>query len=387
MAWPISTALATALAARDRKPLWRAEVTLDGAPVPSAPSLRVESGTVNISTGGSGGGSLGPDAVPATSSRSCSLTLVDDGGNLVPKNSSDALAPFGNEISLYASLDIGGAVEWVPVGVFGIQSAVSAWAGGAVTVAVSGKDRATRVAGDDLTDYLQIDAGTLLTDAITTLVSDALPAGQLYNFTPLTTTISAQTYAPGDDRWDAAVALATNAGCLLEFDPAGVLTLRAIPDVSTAAPAFRFAPGDNSVMVTVQNSYDRTDAANVILVTAQGTGIDTPLTALARDTNPDSPTYVDGSFGKVVKSISTSVPTTQDDTQTFADSQLKLYAGVTQQAEMTCLSLFHLGVWDVIQARASKVALDGRYAIDQISLGLGIGDKMSITTRGVVTNA
>lgn len=386
MAWPISTALAAALAARDRAPLIRADVTLDGAPVPDAPSLRVQSGTVTISTGTSNS-MLGQDVLPATFSRTCTLTLVDDGGDLVPAGSSAALAPFGNEISLYASLNLGGTVEWVPVGVFGIQSAVSAWAGGAVTVAVAGSDRSTRVAGDDLTDYLTSDAGTLLTDAITTLVSDALPAGQLYNFTPLATTIAAQTYAPGDDRWDAAVALATNAGCLLYFDAAGVLTLRAIPDVSTAAPAWMFAPGANSVLVTVQNSLDRSNAANVILVTAQGTGIDTPLVSIARDTNPASPTYVDGTFGKVVKSISTSTLTVQGDVDTYAAAQLKLYAGVTQQAQMTCLPLWHLEAWDVIQAQASKVALSGRYVIDQISLGLGIGDKMSITTRGVVTSA
>lgn len=373
--WPISTALAAALSSRSRQPLWRADVTLDGDPVPGAAGLRVDAnsgGTLTVSTG--------------DPRRSVSLTLVDDSGDLVPAGASDALAPYGNEISLYASLNLGGAVEWIPVGVFGIQSAVSAWAGGAVTVAVTGRDRSQRVAQDLLTDYLSIAAGTGIGAAIHTLIDDALPASQQFSFAALSTVIAAQTYQPGDDRWAQATALAQDAGCLLYFDPAGVCTLIPVPDASTAPVAWQFAPGETSVAVSAQNSLDRTEAANVIIVTAQGTGVDVPLISIARDTNPNSPTYVNGKFGAAVKSLSTSTLTTQADVDTYAAAQLRLYAGVTQQAQLTALPLWHLDAWDVIQADVSKVALSGRYVIDQLSIPIGPGT-MSITTRGVVVNA
>lgn len=370
MAWPISPEFAAALNARDRSPIYRADVLNNGIPVLSG--MRVQAG--------------GNVAVNSSQSprRTVTLTVIDDGGDLVPGDPGAALAPYGNELAVYYGLTLPTGAEWVPVGLFRIDVATAATAGGVVTVALTGSDRSARVADDDLTDYLTLSSGTLVSDAILDLITTALPANQAYSFDPtITATITGQTYQPGDDRWAQATTLAANAGALLFFDAAGVCTLSNVPDPTLVTPAYTFAPGASSVAVSAQNSLDRTAAANTIVVTAQGTGVATPVTAIAQDTDPTSPTYVGGPFGRVVKTISTSIVGTLAAAQVYADSQLLLYSGATQQAQLTCVPLPHLDAYDVIATGIPAVKLTGRYAIDQISLPLGPGT-MSITTRGIV---
>lgn len=368
MAWPTDSAFAAALISRDQFPVYKADVTRAGVSVLSG--VPVNTGSVTVST--------------ASPRRTCSLTVVDDAGDLVPADSNDPLAPYGNEIALARGLVTAGGFVLVPVGVFRIDKAVSSTAGGAVTIAISGSDRSARVSDDKLVDYLSIDAGTNIGTAIKSLISPSLADDQLYNFAPVTATTTAQTYAPGDDRWEKATALAEAAGCLLGFDAVGVATLRPVPDASTASPAWRFTVGPDSILTSVSNSLDRTAAANRIIVIAQGTGVDTPLTGFAQDDDPDSPTYIDGPFGHAVPPpISTSLLNTQDDVDAYAAAQLRFYAGATQQVQLSCVALPQLDAWDVIEVAVGDVALDGRYVVDQISLPLGPGT-MSITTRGKV---
>lgn len=375
MAVPISTALQAALRSRDQRLAFRCDILQDGVPILTG--LRVTSGSLAVSS------SQSPR-------RSVILTAVDDGGDLVPGDPSDFLAPYGNEIAVYQGLSIpstSGPLTWtddlVPMGVFRIDHATSAYAGDGVTVAINGPDRSGRVADADFEDYTQIAAATDVGAAIRSIVSPALPASQLYAFTPVSAVIAAQTYAPGDDRWEKASTLAGDVGCVLAFDPNGVLTLQPIIDPGSTKPVWSFADGEASVLTGVTSDLDRTQAANVIVVIAQSTGNAAALIATAEDDDPTSPTWVGGPFGRVVKTFSTSALTTQADVQAYADAQLLLYKGATQQISLTGITLPHLDALDVINVEEAQVKVSSKYVIDQLSIPLGVGT-MSITTRGVL---
>lgn len=404
------------LSARGQFRVSRADVLRDGVVVLSG--LRVTAGSVNVSS-------------TSATRRTCNVTLLDNGGDLVPGNATDPLSVYGNEIALYRGLRLdttagavvpgtltisdvvpdvvtlnvgeatGSGVSTValtttqrdvlaPVGVFGIDTSASATSGGAVTVAITGSDRSARVARDTLTDYLAIpdaDEATAgittvnVADAIHRLIDPSLPPNQLFSFVPTDSVVGGLTYAPQQDRWDAATKLAESIGMILSFDPSGICTLEPVPDSFTTPTVYAFAPGSRSVATQATKMLDRTQAANYVIVTAQGSNIDTPAQAVAIDDDPNSPTYYLGTFGTVVKNISTSLVTDADSAQVYANAQLLLLAGATQQVSLTSIVLPHLDAFDVISASIPALKLSDRFVIDQLTIPLGAGT-MSITTRG-----
>lgn len=370
MAWPISAAMAAAQTARNRQRIFRADVLQNGTVIYSG--LRVSTGTVTVN------GSSDPR-------RSASITCIDDAGDLVPGEAADLLAPYGNELAIYRGLIVDGAPEQIPLGVMRIQKSDAKWAGGVVSVQLSASDRSQRVIDDLFTDYFTVADGTNLATAIMQLVSPALPANQVYNFAPCSTTITSQTYAPGDNRWsgNGATSLAAAGGFRLYFDQTAALVLTPVTDPALVAPAAVLAPGQASVLTTAEQTLDRSNAKNIVVVTLQGSAIDTPLVAVAMDEDPSSPTYVGGNFGNAVLSISSSTLTTIDDGQTYATSQLLLQKGATQQAQLSSIVLEQLDANDVIELAVPKVKLNNRYVLDQLSIPID-GPVMTMTTRGIV---
>lgn len=367
-AWPISLDLATALVQRQRLRATRVDVLRDGQPVITG--LRATDGSVTVSS------------ATGSARRTCSLTAVDDDGDLVIDDPTDPLAPYGNELALYRGVtSLPG--ELVPLGVFRIDSAEASWSGGGVQIAVNGTDRSAVVAADKFTDYDSIYNGAPALYALNQLVQPALPASQVYDFANVNTMVTAQTYAPGDDRWAAAQELAAEIGCLLYFDQAGTLKLEQIVDPATRNPDWTFTVGQASLMTAVSNNYDRTAAANVIVAIAQGSNVDSPLLAVAQDDDPNSPTWVGGRFGSNVLALTSNTLNTAYDLQVYADSQLLLYKGATRQVQLSAVPVPHLDAYSIIAVQADRVGLADRFVVDQMTVPLGSG-VMSITTRGVV---
>lgn len=327
----------------------------------------------------------GSVAVSSTNAarRTCSLNLLSVGGDLVPTSASSALAPYGNEVRVSTGVMLGSTPILVPCGVFRIDQCNPSWAGGNVPVGITGTDRSAVIANDKYTDYTSV-AAQNAGSAILAIVS---PAFQSWwpppNFVAVSQNLSAQTFAPGDDRWAAAQNLATQVGCLLYFDPYGVLTLTPIVNPQTAQIAWTFAPGLLSVLTQAAQTLDRTNAANIIVAQAQGSSVTTPLQAIAQDLNPASPTYVLGNFSAAVSVVQSETLTLLADLQTYASSQLLLSQGATQTATLSSFCLPQLDAYDVIAASVAQVGLAAKYVIDQLSVPLGPG-QMSLTTRSIL---
>lgn len=229
--------------------------------------------------------------------RTLSLTVTDVG-------LWDALPPMGVELHAYRGItDPAGQHEVVPLGVFDLDQmsrAVVAPAG----IEITAPDRWARVARARFETPRVSDYQTNAVNQIATLVREAVPCAVAITATsPL---------MPGALVWDrdraaAITDLATAARCEVFFDHAGSLRIIDLP-VASPVPVWTVDTGPAGVMLSATASRDRARVYNVVVVSTtstDGTGVYPPQ--IAADTDPLSPTYVGGPFGRVPYFIQSAV--------------------------------------------------------------------------------
>ncbi len=102
----------------------------------------------------------------------------------------------------------------------------------------------------------------------------------------------------------------------------GSFVQRYVPWTVPGSPVVSFSDGLNGVMVA-SPSRDREDVWNSITVTAERADGTPPVFAVAEDTNPLSPTYVNGPFGRRHRLVYLQTPQTQGSAQTAANAYLR----------------------------------------------------------------
>lgn len=333
------------------------------------------------------GGSVTVDARRGVR-RNLSITLIDTDGTLTPKSPNDALAPFaGNEIYIWRGITYGdGTTEEVPLGVFRIVSVDVSRGPEGITLDVSGEDRAWTISRRTLTSVLTISSGTLITDALTTILTDRYPLLATPTFTP--TTFTTPQLTPGadgqTDPWDYCRQLANAAGHELYFAADGTLTTSPIPNLASSPSVATFAEGADGVTLDLSRSLSIDGIVNTLTVSAEGTQVgDLTWSSTAQDTDPLSPTNVTSAYGIVKELISTPFPlgspTDTGQTDYMASSLLQTYIG--QPFDMTVIPNPTLDVRDVIRVQSPRLGIDTVAMIDAITIPLDPTGTSSITAR------
>ena len=112
-------------------------------------------------------------------------------------------------------------------------------------------------------------------------------------------------------------------------------------------------PGRQGVMVDAGEDLDRTGIYNGVLVEGQAAADTPPVSALAVDDDPDSPTLWDGPFGKVALiAQSSSVPDAAA-ALAAAESLLRLRLKLTRSLKLTAAPNPALEAGDVDRRRSS----------------------------------
>jgi hypothetical protein len=123
-----------------------------------------------------------------------------------------------------------------------------------------------------------------------------------------------------------------------------ILTGAGIRGYFAADGAFEFSPqiyeskpsvwtlstGDTGTLISVQEATNREKIYNIVVAIGESNSNDEekpPVSAVARDTNPDSPTYWQGPFGKVPYFYSSQFITTEVQAQTVANALLPTVRG------------------------------------------------------------
>jgi hypothetical protein len=176
--------------------------------------------------------------------------------------------------------------------------------GGGLSIEISGVDLSRSVSRNSWEDVYFVDSGTNYADAIHDIIEDRLPNTQ-YNFASTTHTTPKLIFGMSmdSDPWQDAQDLATAIGMELFFDAQGVCTLRDVPDPGTGQPVWTFSDSANPTIASATRSLTDQTVFNYIVAYGESVDNAVPVSAVAFDDNPNSPTYYLGAYGKVPTSF------------------------------------------------------------------------------------
>jgi hypothetical protein len=254
--------------------------------------------------------------------------------------------PFGSYCRVRRGLRYASSSELVVLGHLRVESV--AWSTTEGVARLELADRMAQVADEPLlSPYAP--AGLYPSDAAVALVTAVFGGTITYSVTiptsaqPLLTDV---VYT--NDRAAAVEDLAQAIGGQAYFDELGNFRLDPLPDPSTQTPVFTIDAGASGVMVSAEESLDRTALANGVLVQGQQDANAPPISALVVDSNPASPTLWGGPFGKVARVETSSAVQTSAQAIATATAILNNQLGLERQLTIAMVPNPALVAGDVV---------------------------------------
>lgn len=298
-----------------------------------------------------------------------------------PRSPRDLLAPYGSSCQLEYGIALrSGAVEWVPV-MFGLLDEAQRQRPltGSAEVTVKLVDRAARVADDRLDAPTQTRPGALVTAEIRRLIRESLgPAVAVTDRTGSRRVAAVMEIARL--RWaDGIERLADAIGAEVYFNPQGAAVIRPQPTLEDPV-VWQIATGAAGTITAARDRLSREGVYNKVIASGQRTDGTPPVHAAVWDTDPDSPTFYGGPFGRKPRFYSSPLLTTEAQCASAAAALLARTKGVAARVEFDTLVNPALEPGDVIDC----VADDGtvtRHILDTVTVPLEPGETQALRTR------
>lgn len=360
--WPVSAQFLSALRT-SHQAVVRVDAYAPGAATLLASDLPVAEGSVTA------------DASSQVR-RTLSLTVSDPA--LMPIGENDALSPYGSELYVLRGIEYPtGDTEWCPLGVFRVEDVQRGLAD--QPVQVTAVDRAKAVADRQFEAPRQPTGSGTRASWITTLVREVWPGVPV---TDTTGNTDALPYPPPvweQDRWAAIEELATSIGAEVFFGQRGGLMIRPEPTI-TDTVAWWVDAGASGVLVDGERVISRENTYNVVVATGETTGQFLPARAVVADTDPASPTRVDGPFGRVPTFYTSPLLRTSAQATKAATALLGRVRALNRQLELSAVPNPALEPGDVIEVRLDDGTRE-RHLIDKVDCPLTPAAAMSLSTR------
>lgn len=308
-------------------------------------------------------GYIGMDDVAVR--RELHATLVDVDGTLTPSRASDLLTPKGTEVRVYRGLCVDDEYEWVPMGVFGIvEPEVRSHSEGTV-IELKGFDRVDRLRALRFEDPWVIADGTLFHQAMSDIITSRMTVALRVTVTTFTT--PAVTYDRLTSPWDALMDLAEACGYTVYFDPLGTCVIEPLAPNITGVT---YTTGAQSLLMTTSRKFLPTDGVYSGVI-ARGEHPDkTPIKVSKWDTDPASPTYSLGPFGRRPYGIFNGNITTTPQAQALVDQVFPLVTKMKQECEITTRGTPGHEIGDVITVIDPRSRTNGNYQLISATIPL-----------------
>jgi hypothetical protein len=348
----------------------RAELWADGA---AAAALDVVGGSVSI------------DQRRATR-RTVTCDLIDPTGQLVPRTATDLLVPTGTQLRLWRGIQLpDGTTEEAPLGVFRVTEPQFDTSGDGLRISLTGSDESDTVRAARLTTGWTITAGQPVGAQIRALLNDRHPTLPVRDDTNPNMLIGATTVlAAGadSDPWQAACDTATQHGCELFIDPTGTAVIRALP--TSLIPVIAYARGTEAVITRLSRKLSTATTYSGVVVAsetsdAEGGGL--PIAVEIWDTNPSSPTYYLGAFGRRPYFITSKMITTTAQATATAQAHLARVTGILDAVEWDQLVNPALDAGDIVSLYDEELFLDAVLTIEALTIPLTSSGSMAAVTR------
>ncbi|MGH3095559.1 MAG: DUF5047 domain-containing protein [Streptosporangiales bacterium] len=310
----------------------------------------------------------------------CTLDLTTSAADWSPRPRESMLQPYGNEVFVERGVE---GVDLVPLGYYRIYD-VDAPVDG--TLRVAGQDRMSALVEAKLTATVQFKATATVAGVFDRLVHEVLPAVEVAFDYQVGADELGRSMVAGDpedpdsdnDRYQFLADLATSRGKVMYFDEAGRLRVTAAPRIDV--PVFAVDAGPKGVLLDDTRSLSRQGVYNGVVATGEGADAKEPVRALVVDTNPGSPTYWDGDFGKVPKFYSSPKLKTSSMAVDAAATLLGQNIGLPYSVDFAMVPNPALEVLDPIEI-THRGGTAERHLIKQLTLGLTAADPQTGTTR------
>lgn len=297
-----------------------------------------------------------------------------------PVNTTDLLAPFGNEIRAYYGVRLGdGDLTYVWQVFRGRIQDVSMQAGAGVCSVVCA-DRGRDVLDVGFVQPENSTAGDQVIVEFQRLVNGAVTDATFGVSDVPGTIVRPLTWQ--SDRGGALDELAQSVGALWYALANGDFVMRTYPWARAQTPVVTLTDADGGSVQGWEVSRSRSRIYNTVTVTGERLNGDAPVFATAQDTNPVSPTYVGGGFGIRSYLSRLQTPATEGGAAGVAQQLLRTAIAPTElwQLEVTPDGALELG--DPV-----RLLIDGRDVVQVVSgfsLPLDLSGNMSVAVRSVV---
>lgn len=314
----------------------------------------------------------------------CDVRLIDDGTfNLTPRVPNDLLSPYGNEIRLERGIRYSDGFEKLfSLGIFRIDSSDVEDIGTDFGIRCTGLDRSARIHDARFEAPATLAAGTNYGELIEAVAIAGYPS-VITDFHDTTETAPQLSVESSDSRWEFCQNAAKAIGMELFFNGDGILILKPVTQIGEGIAIWTIAEGLNGVLINTSRRWTREGAFNRVIATGENLGDEgtPPVRGVATDDNPMSPTYYEGSFGKVPRFFVSEFITTEEQAISAAESILAKELGTTQQVNFGSIVNPALVPGNIVRIAREKIGLDENHIIDTLQIPLSAEGIMTGTTR------
>ena len=334
-----------------------------------------------------GGGSYGPARNRYGDMRS----RYGDGGERTYGDLAQApseLSPLGgHELIVWRGVMLdGGRVEWVQLGVFGISSVRASASSTAPLVEITGYDRSRLVSMAKWLEPYQVKDSKQSHEVVAAIVKTRIPAIKHSTVSVGSSRVATAAVlgtSTSNDPWQDCQDIAAAADLETYFDHEGSLVIRLEPS-STGAAVWTFNAGDDGVLI--EREYEESDEGiyNQVVVTSDSGAGGFSVRATASDSDPSSPTYINGPFGRRPLLLSTDEAATEAECMTLAQNKLREVLGTDQELTITAIPMPALVPGDRVRV-VDGVGVDATFQVSALTIPLDFATPMIVQVKRPVS--
>lgn len=242
-------------------------------------------------------------------------------------DTSAPFAPYGNRLKAYRGISWGNGLDTYWPVFYGRIESVKIKSNG--TMDVAGTDLASDVVDADF--EAPTASATTLTVAgqVQQLITGALPSAT-YDFSSSTFPQAVPYVVWQTDRGQALDDLTSSVGALWYPRADGTFTMRSVPWATTQTAAATLTDGPGGLLTDYSIEISRTDVKNSVVYATERQDGSPPLIYVSRDTDPTSPTYYRGPFGRKPTVVTNQQPLSTAQQKQAADTLLRQSKATSQ---------------------------------------------------------
>lgn len=317
--------------------------------------------------------------------RTITAELVDRTGTLVPADADGLLVPTGVQLRAWRGIRLpNGTTEEVPLGVFRVTEPEFEVTDSGLRITVEGSDEAKTVQEARLTQAWSIPAGTPVGAAILALLADRHPTLPTRDDSSPSVRLGASMVIPAgadSDPWQACLDLAAQFGLDLAIDASGTAVVRALN--TATVPVVSYERGAEAVLLRLNRKLSVETTYSGVVVTSETDDAEgaAPIQAEAWDTDPSSPTYYLGPYGRKPYFIASQLITTVAQARDTAQAQLPQVTGILDQIEWDQVVNPALDAGDVVGLLDPELKVDATLTVVALDIPLTVDGVMTAVTR------